>query len=128
MAENYRFSLPDGRVHESEKSPEAIRQAHPQAVITHTIVLDDDGRFVRTEPYGGADAAPASYDDMTVPVLREELASRGIESPSGAKKADLVELLKADDERAEAGNASLPGGQPFETGNAPETGTEQQDA
>jgi hypothetical protein len=48
--------------------------------------------------------APGGYDTWTVAMLREEIATRELEAPSGARKADLVMVLEQTDalEKVEA--------------------------
>lgn len=46
--------------------------------------------------------APAGYTRMTVKQLSEEATQRGIDVPSGAAKADIIELLVLADAEAEA--------------------------
>ena len=41
--------------------------------------------------------APGGYDSLTVAMLREEIARRGLNAPSGAVKADLVAILEEAD-------------------------------
>ena len=60
MAERYRFTLSDGRTHESDAGLAAIRRTHPQARITHRILLDEQGHFAGSEPFRGKSAEPKS--------------------------------------------------------------------
>lgn len=57
----YRFRLPTGEVYEGE-SKAAIRRAHPQAVITHKIVMDELGQGAAV-PY--LDELEAQPEDVT---------------------------------------------------------------
>lgn len=63
MAERYRFTLPDGRIAESDAGLAKIRKVHPDAIITHHIVTDDRGRFVTSEPFRGKSAVAKAVPD-----------------------------------------------------------------
>ena len=57
----------------------------------------------RLAALAAGDAAPGGYESWTVAMLREEIARRGLDVPSGAVKADLVAILEADDETPDEG-------------------------
>ena len=97
MAERYRFTLPDGRTHESDAGLAAIRKAHPQARITHRILLDEAGHFVGSEPFRGKSAEPkiaaTEQSDTTAAPAVAEVKGEPTETKAApakvtAKKAD----------------------------------------
>jgi hypothetical protein len=53
----------------------------------------------RAQPAASAESSDAAggYDEMTVPMLREECERRELDAASDARKADLVAMLEADD-------------------------------
>jgi len=75
------------------------------------LIRDGYARDVQAgKPAGEGAVQPA---DLTVAQLKEQLTSAGVEIPKGAKKADLVELLVAqqaagsdDENQADAGDST----------------------
>ena len=89
MPERYRFTVPDGQTHESDAGLAAIRKAHPDAQITHRILLDGDGKFTGTEPFRGKSAEPKAVDaaPVTATASRVEIAAPAtMTKSSGAGK------------------------------------------
>ena len=86
MAERYLFSFPDGRTFDTDgtKSDDDVREAYPQARITHQAELDEQGGFVAWRPYTGKQpkvaTAPADATTTTTP-------TKAPARPAG-KKAD----------------------------------------
>jgi hypothetical protein len=68
MPDRYRFTLPDGRVHESEAGLAKIRKVHPDATITHRVVTDDIGAVIEMIPYTGKQAEPERPASEAAPV------------------------------------------------------------
>ena len=86
MAERYLFSFPDGRTFDTDgtKSDDDVREAYPQARITHQAELDEQGAFVAWRPYTGKQPkAKAAADEPTATTTTTKAPAK----PAG-KKAD----------------------------------------
>ena len=91
MAERYRFTLPDGRTHESDAGLAAIRKAHPSARITHRILLDEAGHFAGSESFRGKSAEPkvaaTEQSDTTAAPAVVEVKGEATETRTAPAKA-----------------------------------------
>jgi len=94
--EVFRVVLPDGQEFAWHNTLEALREEYPRARISGILGLDKTGQGFWTE-YEGKGSEEVQYMAMTVAQLREEHQKRGISEPDGAKKADLVASLEAND-------------------------------
>lgn len=101
--------VPHAKQPELREAWELARQAGFLEAIDHAI-----------SGMAASGDAPAGYEALTVALLRERLTEREIEVPSGAKKADLVALLEADDARTV--EESDAGDEPPAGDSAPEDG------
>lgn len=97
---NYHFRLPDGQEYGWTGTAAKLKKAHPDAVITGRVVMDEVGQGTLVEYQGEQPVeanAPPDYNAMTVAQLNEELDRRGVVSANNAKKADLVFELENND-------------------------------
>lgn len=61
--------------------------------VEHIVSLGDCERFSASAP-GASPTPQINVDELKVDELKEELSKRGVRVPSGARKAELVELLR----------------------------------
>lgn len=77
MTYRYEFQVParNGlglRTHQSDKSPEEIKQVHPKARITARLTLDDNGRLVAREEWNRKLAAEAKGEEVAAAPVPDE--------------------------------------------------------
>jgi hypothetical protein len=107
MPERYRVRLDDGQVFDMHATPAVIRRylkdSDFEGRIEGRIVIDDLGQG-RIVPYGGEQPTESNeepdYEALTVAQLRDAIEGRELDRPpADAKKADLIAIVEADDER-----------------------------
>jgi hypothetical protein len=87
----------------TEKLPEDVREWASQFSIHHELIRQNDEQFAEDEPEtldDDADVLP--YDQWGKPELLAEAGKRELAVPAKVSKPDLVALLQADDDAAEA--------------------------
>lgn len=85
--------LPTGEEIQAEADEQGIATTDPYANAGGAVFGN-----TADSPSGQAAETVDSYDELTVPELREEAKNRGLEGYSDAKKAELVAMLDKDDE------------------------------
>lgn len=91
------------RDYEGSAVVKSVDLSNPEVVPEASYQERHKGIETDVEDSTGDDGDEVEYDQLTVAELKDELDSRGVDYPSSALKADLVELLEEND--ADSGNS-----------------------